>query len=193
MKKVVWEVEYHALPRVFKYCKKCGRKTAFVCSEKFRVNAQRKALDIWLIYQCEACDTTWNASVYSRISPLSLRSERLEGFCKNEEALIAEYAMDTNFLHRNGVEPELPEYSVRGETFLPTEAVELEIKSDYILPIKVAVLVREKLQLSQAAYNQLVEHGIMKSMPEQNLKKYKLKKNICLHFAGGGDIIKKQN
>lgn len=183
MKKVVWEIEYHALPKVTTYCKKCGRKTTFVCSGKFRVNAQRRTLDIWLIYKCANCDSTWNASVYSRISPQSLSPERLEGFCKNEESLIMEYAMDYGFLYRNGVKAELPSYSIIGESFVPGEDIELEIKSKYAVPIKVAALVREKLHLSQAAYYQLIEHGIMKSIPEQNLKKCNLKKEIILTFC----------
>lgn len=71
MKKILWEIQYLSLPLVSKHCKKCGEKSRFSCSEKFRVNARRRSLDIWLIYNCLNCDTSWNARVYSHISPQS--------------------------------------------------------------------------------------------------------------------------
>lgn len=182
MKHVVWEVQYLSLPKVSKYCKKCGKKTIFSCSEKFRVNAQRRCLDIWLIYKCSDCNTTWNARVYSQISPQSLNSERLEGFHKNEEILVAEYAMDSNFLLQNGVEVELPPYIIIGDNFLPNETVKLKIRSEYSFPIKTATLIREKLQLSQATYLQLIENGNIKSIPKLDLQKHKLKNEVILIF-----------
>ena len=157
MKKITWEVQYFSLPLVSKHCKKCGKKTKFSCSEKFRVNAQRRALDIWLIYNCLDCDTTWNARVYSHVSPQSLNPTLLEGFQKNSPSLVEEYAMDIDFLYRNGVdEIEIPQYSIIGKDFLLSENVELEIKSKYPFPVKVSTLVREKLHLSQTAFLRLI-------------------------------------
>ena len=69
MKKIIWKIEPLGLPLVLRHCKKCGKTAEFICSGQFRVNAQRKYLDIWLIYKCAKCDTTWNAAVYSRVSP----------------------------------------------------------------------------------------------------------------------------
>lgn len=183
MKKIIWEVQYLSLPLVSKHCKKCGKKSNFSCSKKFRVNAQRRSLDIWLIYNCMTCDTSWNARVYSHISPQSLNSAQLEGFQKNSQFLVEKYAMDTDFLYRNGVdEVEVPQYSIIGEDFLLSENVELEIKYKQPFPVKVSALVREKLHLSQTAYLRLIENGNIKSIPEQDLKKYKLKNEITLVF-----------
>lgn len=151
MRKVIWEVRYLSLPQVLRHCKKCGQKTLFTCSEKFRVNAQQKTLDIWLIYSCSRCNTTWNARVNAHISPQSIPHERLEGFCQNDRSLVAEYAMDSAFLRQNGAEVQTPPYRIVGEDFSPEEVVELELRSEYPVPIKIAALVREKLHLSQAA------------------------------------------
>ena len=183
MKKITWEVQYLTFPLVSKHCKKCGKKTKFSCSKKFRVNARRITLDVWLIYSCLDCDTTWNARVFSHISPYSLSPVQLEGFQKNIPSLVEEYAMDHDFLYRNGVdEIEVPQYSIIGEDFLPSENVELEIKSKYLFPVKVSTLVREKMHLSQAAYLHLIENGSIKSIPEQDLRKCKLKNRITLIF-----------
>lgn len=183
MKQITWDVQYLSFPAVSKHCKKCGKKSQFLCLEKFRVNAQRRALDVWLIYNCSDCNTTWNAKVYSHISPQSINPEQLEGFHKNRQSLVEEYAMDSDFLYRNGVdEVEVPPYSIIGDDFLLSENVELEIKSKYPFPVKVSSLVREKLHLSQKAYIGLIENKNIKSIPEQDLKKCKLKNNITLVF-----------
>ena len=90
--------------------------------------------------------------------------------------------MDNGFLRKNGVEVELPQYSVIGESFSPDETVELEIKSKYFLPIKVSSLIRDTLHISQKEYSQLIIDGKIKSIPNQDLQKCKLKNGITLIF-----------
>ena len=182
MKKIVWEIEYLSLPPVIKYCKKCREKKAFICSGQFRVNAQRKSLDIWLIYKCSSCDTTWNATLYSRISPQSLNHELLEAFHRNDEMLIEQFAMNVDLLHKIGVEIGLPSYAIIGEDFSTTEAVTLEIKSKYFVHVKVSAIIREKLHLSQKDYLQLIDNGKIRSIPDLDLHKCRLKNGITLVF-----------
>ena len=182
MKKIIWEVQSLSLLPVLKYCKKCGRKNLFACSRQFRVNAQRRYLDIWLIYKCCDCNTTWNATVYSRISPQSIKPQSLDGFYKNDNELVEKYAMDSQFLQENGVEVGLPQYSVIGDCFSLNETVQLEIKSKYSLSVKVSSVVRSKLLLSEKEYLQLITSGKIKSFPNQDLKKCKLKEGVTLVF-----------
>ena len=182
MKKIIWEVQSLSLLPVLKYCKKCGRKNLFACSRQFRVNAQRRYLDIWLIYKCCDCNTTWNATVYSRISPQSIKPQLLDGFYKNDNKLVEKYAMDSQFLQENGVEVGLPQYSVIGDCFSLDETVQLEIKNKYSLSVKVSSVVRSKLLLSEKEYLQLITSGKIKSFPTQDLKKCKLKEGVTLVF-----------
>ena len=182
MKKIVWDVQYLSLLPVLRYCKKCGKKSVFICSGQFRVNAQRRCLDIWLIYKCLSCDTTWNATIYSRVSPQSLPTDLLDDFYKSNEELVEHYAMTGDFLRGNGVEVGLPSYSVVGNNFSLDETVELEIKSKYSCSMKVSSIVREKLNLSQKKYLQLILNGRIKSISDQNLKSRRLKNGIILVF-----------
>lgn len=182
MKKIIWEVQLLSVPPVLKYCKKCGGKSPFICSGQFRVNAQRKYLDIWLIYKCANCDTTWNATLYSRISPQALAPDLLESFYKNDQMMAEQYAMNFDLLRRNGVEVGLPVYSIIGDEFSSNEPVTLEIKSKYAVQIKVASIIREKLHLSQKDYFQLVADRKIMSIPEKDLRKCKLKNGITLVF-----------
>ena len=96
--------------------------------------------------------------------------------------LVEQFAMNTDLLQKNGVEIGLPSYSIIGEDFSPTEAVTLEIKSKYSVPIKVATIIREKLYLSQKDYSQLIDTEKIKSIPELDLYKCKLKNGITLVF-----------
>lgn len=182
MKRVVWEVQYLSVLPVFRYCKKCREKREFICSGQFRINAQRKSLDIWLIYKCSCCDTTWNATLYSRISPQSLRPEMLEAFHKNDETLAEQFAMNTDLLQKNGAEIGCPLYAINGESFPLNEPAILDIKSKYYSAIKVSSIVREKLHLSQRDYSKLINDGKIKSIPEVDLQKCKLKNGIVLIF-----------
>lgn len=182
MKKIIWEVQSLSLLPVLKYCKKCGRKNLFACSRQFRVNAQRRYLDIWLIYKCRDCNTTWNATVYSRIFPQAIRPQLLDGFYKNDNELVEKYAMDSQFLQENGVEAVLPKYSVIGDCFSLNETVQLEIKSKYSLSVKVSSVVRSKLSLSEREYLQLITSGKIKSLPDYDLKKCKLGEGVTLVF-----------
>ena len=182
MKKIIWEVQFLSVPPVLRYCKKCGEKQPFVCSGQFRVNAQRKYLDIWLIYKCANCDTTWNAALYSRISPQALAPDLLEAFYKNDQMIAERYAMDFDLLRRNGAEVGLPTYSVIGDEFSLNESVTLEIKSPYAVPIRVAAIIRKKLHLSQKDYCRLIADKKIISIPDRDLRKCKLTKAITLVF-----------
>lgn len=184
MKKIVWTLRCDTLPAAVHYCKKCGAKTEFVCSEQFRVNAQKKCLDIWLIYKCPACDTTWNAAVHSRVSPQSLAPELLHGFHINDRSLAAQYASNSGFLQKNGAEIHVSEYTIDGERFHLGESVELEINSSILLPVRVSAIVRKQLGLSQKQYAGLISSGVLKCCTGQDLLKCRLNHRITLTFSG---------
>lgn len=183
MKKILWEVRCLALLPVYRYCKKCGEKTEYVCSGRFRINAQRKHLDIWLIYKCRHCETTWNASVYSRISPQALDPEWLDGFLSNDSALAERYAMDSRFLRRSGVEVGIPLYDIAGGDLPDGETAEVEIRSRYALPVKASAIVREKLGLSQKEYVRRVSQGRITGAAGEDLQRCRLKQGITLIFS----------
>ena len=93
------------VPTVIRYCRKCGIRTEFASTESFRVNAQRKSLDVWLIYKCIKCNTTWNLTVLSRVAPGTIPPEMLRGFHDNNTDLAMIYATDKTLIKRNGAEP----------------------------------------------------------------------------------------
>lgn len=185
MKTLIWQVRPATVPDVYRHCKKCGTKTAFASSGLFRVNAQRKSLDIWLIYNCRSCGTSWNAAIFSRISPQALDHHTLEQYMVNDPALAASWATNLPFLRALGCEVSPPEYEITGEAFSPTESVELQIHAPIPLPIRVSALLRDKLNLSRRDFETLLDMGRLTALEGQDLRKRKLNGGICLRFNGG--------
>lgn len=94
------EKEYTIIHR----CGRCGKKTAFVSTRRFRVNANKNRLDVWLIYQCKKCKHTLNIPLYERVPPQKIPGELYGGFLANDEELAVKYGSDAAlFKSRNFV------------------------------------------------------------------------------------------
>lgn len=87
----------HKEYQVIHKCGHCGKKMTFASTGRFRVNANKNKLDVWLIYQCEKCKHTLNIPIYERISPQRIPKELYEGFLANDRELAARYASDAAF------------------------------------------------------------------------------------------------
>lgn len=91
----------HALPTIAWSCR-CGHRR-FVCSERFRINANGKLADIWLIYRCERCEATKNVTVVER-TPVSRIDEWLfSAAIVNDPTTARALARDVPMLRRAGV------------------------------------------------------------------------------------------
>ena len=73
-------------------------------SGKFRVNANGKSVDVWLIYRCEKCKHSWNLTIYERTKPGKIPTELFEAFLENDNETALAYGRDIDFLRRNNAE-----------------------------------------------------------------------------------------
>ena len=110
------KIEYEMIPResflVIRGCAKCGRKTHFINTEKFRVNANGNKLDVWLIYQCEECKHTFNLAIYERQKVSSIPKEEYQRFLDNDEELARRYGTDLQLFQKNKAEIDFERVSV---------------------------------------------------------------------------------
>jgi len=180
---ITWNIKYCDPPTVLRYCKKCGNKCEYICSGEFRINAQQKALDIWLIYKCAHCNTTWNSTIHSRASPQKLGAGLLERFLCNDKNLAMQYAMNLPLLQRNGAEVKMPAYQVIGEDISLEKPVSIKIQSQYVLPLKVSSILRTKLGISQREFDALLLNGRIQCNTGQDLKKCKLSSEIIITIS----------
>ena len=80
--------------KIIHKCGRCGRKMIFVSTRRFRVNANKNRLDVWLIYQCKKCRHTLNIPIYERVLPQKIPKELYEGFLANDKELAIRYGSD---------------------------------------------------------------------------------------------------
>lgn len=101
-------IEYEIVPKesfsVIRGCAGCCRKTNFINTKKFRVNANGSKLDVWLIYQCETCRHTLNLTIYERKKVSSIPKEEYDCFLRNEEELAEKYGRDMSLFQKNKAE-----------------------------------------------------------------------------------------
>lgn len=81
-----WEIHQDGVPALRRFCPGCGCERPFVSSGKFRMNANGRRLDVWLIYKCPACGTTWNMEVVARTPVSELSPGRLRAYESNNPA-----------------------------------------------------------------------------------------------------------
>ncbi|WP_292189134.1 DUF1062 domain-containing protein [Mesorhizobium sp.] len=61
-----WAIAPKTAPRPHINCNRCGGLKPYHCSGKFRVNANGKRIDAWLIYRCIDCNNSWNFGILER-------------------------------------------------------------------------------------------------------------------------------
>ena len=87
----IWEIKVKNTPTLKRKCNHCN-SNRFYCSNKFRMNAQKRNIDVWLIYRCVECDSTYNLTILSRTKPELIKKDLFSKFSENDEKLSWEYA-----------------------------------------------------------------------------------------------------
>lgn len=135
-------------PVVVRRCPGCDVQRKFRSSERFRVNAQKKKLDVWLIYRCEVCSATYNATVIERANPRTICPERLHRFHTNDP----ETAREVAFEHPQA---EPVQYRMEGQLELVAGMVQLELRGP--IDVRLDRLLAHALGVSRSMAAQWVD------------------------------------
>lgn len=145
----IWHVIPCCTPRVHLSCPRCGQERAFASSDRFRVNAHKRRLDVWLVYRCEQCDERWNRPVLERASPGAIGVDALERFHQNDRDTAWRIAFDRVDLGRRGIAADFAT-PVRVERATPaTDIVELRLR--HPCRVRLDRLLAVELALSRSA------------------------------------------
>ncbi|MCW7985889.1 hypothetical protein XF35_11370 [Streptomyces platensis subsp. clarensis] len=90
------------LPTVLRRCHTCTSER-FRPNGKFRVNANHKLLDAWLLALCTACGDTAKLTLLERMNVRSVRPELLDRMHDNDPGLAAELLQDPAVRRRNRI------------------------------------------------------------------------------------------
>ena len=97
-----WVVLRTGLPLLSLRCAGCRSESATTGEGRFRVNANGKLLDVWLLIRCVSCDRTSKLTVHERAPVSSFDPAEMQGYHANDPALVASRLLDPLFARRNG-------------------------------------------------------------------------------------------
>lgn len=187
-KRIVLEIIPDSSPDILRNCSKCGEKSNFSNTGKFRVNANGNCIDVWLIYACSQCKTTYNLTIYDRIAPSKLSKEEYLKFSANETNLAMHYGWNNQILQRNKAETDLENitYQVHEKLLEMQEnpqnmdyregdrqATLIKINCHYPLKIRVDRFLSEYLHYSRTRIKQFMDDQKIRQVDcNSNRKKY---------------------
>lgn len=179
----IWEITAKNTPSLKRKCNHCN-SGRFYCSGKFRMNFQKKNIDVWLIYKCTECDSTFNLPILSRSKPKRIKKDLFAKFSENDEATAWEYAFSAETGRKNNVELDYGsvEYEIRHD-IIPIndilnaehEFIAFKIQSRFEFGLKLSSVVRSCLGLSANQWNQMIESKAIFTPENHPLKKHKVK------------------
>lgn len=101
LRKIEYELVLNDSFWIIRNCPKCGRKTHYRNTKKFRINANGNRLDIWLIYQCVECKHTLNLAICERKKVSSITKDEYQCFLDNDEQLAETYGKNMQLFQSN--------------------------------------------------------------------------------------------
>ncbi|GAA4386231.1 DUF1062 domain-containing protein [Actinomadura verrucosospora] len=96
-----WVVHRTRLPLLSLRCVDCLSESATTGEGRFRVNANGKLLDVWLLVRCVSCDRTRKVPVHERVPVRSIDPVQLHGYRVNDPELVASRLLDPLLARRN--------------------------------------------------------------------------------------------
>ena len=96
-----WVVRRTRLPLLSLRCVDCRSESATTGEGRFRVNANRNLLDVWLLVRCVSCGRTSKLTVHERAPVRSFDPAKLDGYHANDPELVASRLLDPLLARRN--------------------------------------------------------------------------------------------
>lgn len=184
----IWEVTVQNTPLLKKKCNHCD-SNRFQCSDKFRLNAQKKNIDVWLIYRCVKCSNRYNMTLFSRIRTESISKDIFNKLSENNADLAWEYAFSFETRRKNNAEADLDsvEYEIQFdktpmEEMIASDGEMLNFKIECLFEfnLRLSTVIRTCLNLSSGKLNQLIEANAIFVHEKPLQKKHKIR---------NGDIV----
>ena len=177
--KVTWTVTPVGYQRIAKRCPSCNIKRDFTPSGAFRVNSQKKVLDVWSIYKCTHCDYTWNISLFSRLHVSKIDRQLYHRLMTNDAATVQHFACDIAMLKRNNAELSgRPDFHVQERwpvSITAHQRVRVSVRISRSFQVSLLSILKQQLMLSAGEIQRMVEAGHISGVTLKLLKSRKLK------------------
>jgi hypothetical protein len=156
-----WVVVPTCLPLVLRRCHACASER-FRASGKFRVNANHKLIDAWLLALCTVCGETTKLTVLERMNVRSIRPGLLDLLHDNDPGLTAELLQDPVVRRRNRIALDWDNawrLDTGGPDQLEGEAIEISVRFAARIPVRPVRLIAEGFGFSRAEVERLITEG----------------------------------
>ncbi|WP_257097447.1 DUF1062 domain-containing protein [Sphingobacterium sp. E70] len=143
-----------------------------------------KNVDVWLIYRCVKCDSTYNLTIFSRTRPTAIDSILFNKFQNNDTELAWKYAFSEEMRRKNKVEADLATvaYALQYDQISSDELLSLneriltfEVDYPFDFQLRLSTLIRTCLNLSSRQLDQLIMQEAITVAGKHLQKKHKLK------------------
>ncbi|MFG1664217.1 DUF1062 domain-containing protein [Streptomyces sp. Y7] len=156
-----WVVMPTCLPLVRRRCHACASER-FRADGKFRVNANHKLLDAWLLVLCTSCGDTAKLTVLERMHVRAVRPELLDRMHANDPGLAAELLQDPVVRRRNHIALDWDNawrLETGGSDHLDREVIDVSVRFAARVPVRPVRLIAEGCGLSRAEVERLIAEG----------------------------------
>jgi len=160
-----WLVCPTGLPLIRRRCLSCT-SAQYRAHGKFRVNANHKLLDVWLLALCVRCGETIKLTVLERVHVRTIDPSALTRFHDNDLELAAKMLADPRLLRRNGVTLDWDDaWTLRKTTAGVPEAEVIDTSVRFVqrIPIRLTRLLSVGLEVSRSEVQRLVADGSLSS------------------------------
>jgi hypothetical protein len=169
---VTYEIIALETPNVIRNCRSCKRSTEYSCSDKFRVNANQKMVDIWLIYKCIHCEGTWNFPILSRVHVNRIDPILHQKFMNNDKETVWYHAFQINKLRKlcDAVNQNV-NYEIKKEKSESVfNEVTIRICCKYDFGLRIDKLLAEILDISRSKVNTMAKEEMFLLKPNVTTK-----------------------
>ncbi|WP_027053101.1 DUF1062 domain-containing protein [Mesorhizobium erdmanii] len=169
--RIHWAITPAIAPQPLINCNRCGDVKAYRSSGKFRVNANGKRIDVWLVYRCVDCDNSWNFSIFERRNRRDIDPALLRALESNDPALARRHAFDIVALRNQvgRVEP-FADVAVHkrlvGGARESAAALELQLGLDMPTSLRLDRLLANELGISRSRLQVLEERRLLAVDPD---------------------------
>lgn len=160
-----WLVRPTGLPLIRRRCLSC-RSAQYRAPGKFRVNANHKLLDVWLLALCVGCGETVKLTVLERVHVRAIDPSALTRFHDNDVTLAATLLADPGLARRNGVSLDWDGAWDLQRTVVDVpdaEVLDTSVRFVQRMPIRLTRLLSVGLDVSRSEVRRLVADGSLSS------------------------------
>jgi hypothetical protein len=182
VEEVVWRVLPIAPPRILRHCPRCERPRSFASTDRFRLNAQQRRIDVWLVYRCIECEAPWKREILRRGSPEQIGADLHRRFQYNDRHTAWHYAFTPPPTGR--LEGEVAVH-VERPPGKPAPPLRLRLEVPFPCGVRLERLLAAELDVGRAALRLWAESGALDISPGgARALRRPARDGVALLFAG---------